>query len=125
MSESGSQDDLRALTREIRSFAEGRDWGVYHTPKNLAMALAVEAAELMEPLQWLTPDEAGRLRDDPAALEAVEEEVADVAIYLMRLADVLGIDIAEAVRKKLAANEARFPVDRIRGRATLPKEPTE
>lgn len=120
MSVPGPQDDLRALILEIRSFAEARDWGTFHTPKNLAMALAVEAAELMEPFQWLTADEAGGLRDDPETLEAVEEEVADVAIYLIRLADVLGIDVAEAVRKKLAANEVRFPVDRVRGRARLP-----
>jgi dCTP diphosphatase len=125
MSESVPQDDLRALAREIRSFAEARDWGVYHTPKNLVMALAVEASELMEPFQWLTPDEAAGVRDDQATLEAVEEEVADVAIYLIRLADILGIDVAAAVRRKLAANEVRFPVDRIRGRATLPREPAE
>jgi dCTP diphosphatase len=121
MSESSPKDDLQALTRDIRTFAEARDWGAYHTPKNLAMALAVEAAELMEPFLWLTPEEAGGLHVDRAALEAVEEEVADVAIYLLRLADVLGIDVAAAVRRKLAANEVRFPVDKVRGRARIPK----
>ena len=96
------------LIEEIRAFAQARDWEQYHTPKNLAMALAGEAGELVAELQWLTPAEAS-----PDALtlekkEALMLEMADVQIYLLRLADVLGVDVAEAVRTKLAINETRF-----------------
>jgi NTP pyrophosphatase (non-canonical NTP hydrolase) len=86
------------------------------------MALSVEVAELMEPLQWLTPEEADALRDDSEAVERLASEIADVAIYLLRLADVLGIDVGPAVVRKVRENDRRFPVERIRGRARLPEE---
>lgn len=121
MPQPSADADLRRIAARVRAFAEARDWEVFHTPKNLVMALAVEAAELMEPFQWLTPEEAAGLREnDPDTLAAVSEELADVAIYLVRLSDVLGVDLAEAISAKLEANSARFPVERIRGKPRLP-----
>lgn len=112
--------ELRELTRRIREFAQARDWEQFHTPKNLAMALSVEVAELAEHFQWLTPEEAERLAADPDARPDLADEVADVAIYLLRLADVLDMDVAEAIRHKLQENQRRFPPEQVRGRATLP-----
>ena len=113
--------DLAELTRRVREFAEARDWEQFHTPKNLAMALAVEAAELMEPFQWLTPEESVAMKDDLGARTQLSAEIADVAIYLLRLADVLGVDVGEAIATKIEENEKRFPAGEIRGRATLEK----
>lgn len=116
-----ADSDLRIIAGRVRAFAEARDWNQFHTPKNLVMALAVEAAELMEPFQWLSTDEALELGEsDPGALSAVSEEMADVAIYLVRLADVLGVDLAQAISDKLDANEVRFPAEVIRGKARMP-----
>lgn len=115
--------DLPALTERLRSFAAAREWEPFHTPKNLAMAVSVEAAELMEVFQWLTPEESADVAADAEALAAVSGEMADVAIYLIRLADVLGVDLAEAVERKIERNEERFPVDAVRGRAGLPPTP--
>lgn len=111
--------DLRAQTLRLRSFAEAREWEQFHTPKSLAMSVAIEAAELMEPFQWLTTDEAKLLGDDPGAREELGREIADVAIYLLRLADVLGIDIGDAITAKIDENAVRFPVDEVRGKARL------
>jgi dCTP diphosphatase len=116
--------DLRALTELVREFAEARDWEQFHTPKNLAMALAVEAAELMEPLQWLTPEEATAVRDDPRILAHLSEEMADVAIYLIRMADVLGVDLGEAIEAKVGRNSARYPVELVKGRSRRPEGDT-
>jgi NTP pyrophosphatase (non-canonical NTP hydrolase) len=105
----GRGDSLHELAALLRTFARARDWEQYHTPKNLAMALAGEAGELVACFQWLTPDESIHIMDDPGLAEAVESELADVLQYLIRLADVLGVDLAEAVRKKAQLNEVRFP----------------
>jgi NTP pyrophosphatase (non-canonical NTP hydrolase) len=102
-----SLDDLAAA---LRDFAQARNWEQYHTPKNLAMALAGEAGELLACFQWLTPEESARVMYDPGPAAEVESELADVLQYLIRLADVLGVDLAEAVRKKMRLNETRFPV---------------
>ena len=102
-------DSLRDLADLLRAFARARDWEQYHTPKNLAMALAGETGELLACFQWLTPGESARIMQDPTTAAAVESELADVLQYLIRLADVLGIDLAEAVRKKVQLNESRFP----------------
>jgi NTP pyrophosphatase (non-canonical NTP hydrolase) len=98
--------DLSELQSEIRAFADLRDWQQFHTPKNLAMAITGEAGELAAEFQWLTADESMALT--PEQHEAVRLEIADVAIYLLRLADVLGVDVEHAVRDKLAINERRF-----------------
>jgi dCTP diphosphatase len=108
-------DSLNALRRRIRDFAEARAWERYHTPKNLAMALSVEAAELLEPFQWLTAEQSLQLSAEQH--EAVRQEIADVLIYLTRLADVLDIDLLEAAADKLAINARKYPVDRAHGNA--------
>lgn len=92
----------------LRTFAEERDWPQFHTPKNLAMALSVEASELLEIFQWLTPEESVHVMTGERA-DDVRDEIADVMIYLLRLCDVLGIDLAAAVRTKVERNSSRFP----------------
>jgi NTP pyrophosphatase (non-canonical NTP hydrolase) len=109
-------DDLAALQARLRSFVRDRDWEGFHTPKNLAMALAGEVGELVEIFQWLTPGEAAAVMDGPRAAD-VADEIADVTIYLLRLADVLGVDITEAANAKIDRNQRRFPPDAVRGRA--------
>jgi NTP pyrophosphatase (non-canonical NTP hydrolase) len=108
-------DALHGLRESLREFARARDWEQFHTPKNLAMALSVEAAELMEIFQWLRAEESASL--PPEARDAAAEEIADVLLYLVRLADVLEIDPVDAARRKLALNEARYPADKSRGHA--------
>jgi dCTP diphosphatase len=100
--------EINDLKSEIRAFADARDWEQFHTPKNLSMAIAGEAGELVAEFQWLTADQSMRSNMSDEKLSDVELEIADVAIYLIRLADVLGVDISEVVRKKLAINETRF-----------------
>ena len=104
-----ADDSLSGLTETLRAFAQARDWQQYHTPKNLAMALAGEVGELVACFQWLTPGESAQVMEDPASAAAVESELADVLQYLIRLADALGVDLAEAVRNKVEINETRFP----------------
>jgi len=101
-------NEIQNLATEIKKFADSRDWEQFHTPKNLSMAVAGEAGELVAEFQWLTADQSMRSNMSPEKLKDVELEIADVAIYLIRLADVLGVDIAEVVRKKLLINESRF-----------------
>ena len=108
-------DTLLELRDELRAFAAARDWDQFHAPKNLAMALMVEAAELAEHFQWLTADESGRL--GARAKAEVMDELADVLIYLVRLADKLDIDLARATRRKMAKNRAKYPAARVRGSA--------
>lgn len=101
-------NEIQHLAAEIKKFADARDWEQFHTPKNLSMAVAGEAGELVAEFQWLTSEQSTRSNMSADKLKDVELEIADVAIYLIRLADVLGIDIAEVVRKKIAINESRF-----------------
>lgn len=106
---------IASLRMQQRRFAEARDWPQFHTPKNLAMALSVEAAELLECFQWLTPEQSAQLsaRDRHAA----GEEIADVLLYLLRLSDVLGIDPLQAAQRKMAVNARKYPVAVARGSA--------
>ena len=106
-------DPLRELRDELRAFAAERDWDQFHSPRNLATALAVEAAELLEPFQWLTDEQSRAL--PPETRAAVEEELADVLIYLVRLADKLNVDLAAAARAKLVRNGEKYPVEKARG----------
>jgi dCTP diphosphatase len=99
--------DLPSLRDALREFAAARDWQQYHTPKNLAMAMIVEAAELVEHFQWLTPEESRRL--PPEKLVEVREEVADTLIYLVEIADTLGVDLIAAARDKIAKNAVKYP----------------
>jgi NTP pyrophosphatase (non-canonical NTP hydrolase) len=101
-------NEIQHLAVEIKKFADARDWEQFHTPKNLSMAVAGEAGELVAEFQWLTAEQSTRAQMPQDKLKDVELEIADVAIYLIRLADVLGVDISEVVRKKLAINESRF-----------------
>jgi NTP pyrophosphatase (non-canonical NTP hydrolase) len=103
------RDSLQGLAADLRAFARARDWEQYHTPKNLAMALAGEAGELLACFQWLTPAESGQVMHDPGKAAEIESELADVLSYLIRLADVLGVDLAAAVRNKIQVNDERFP----------------
>jgi len=114
--------DLSALANMLRAFAHERDWEQFHSPKNLAMALSIETAELMEHFQWLTEDESREL--DPERVAAVAEEAADVQIYLLMLADKLGIDLIAAVTAKIEKNRARYPADAVRGSADGPRRGT-
>jgi dCTP diphosphatase len=99
--------DLGSLREALRQFAEQRDWRQYHTPKNLAMAMIVEAAELVEHFQWLTPEQSQTLPAD--TLAAVRDEVADTLIYLVELADALDIDLIAAARDKIVKNSIKYP----------------
>jgi NTP pyrophosphatase (non-canonical NTP hydrolase) len=103
-------DRLVEFQREVRAFTEVRDWQRFHTPKNLAMALAGEVGELLAEFQWLSPDESVRVMSDPDAGARVAAEVGDVMIYLVRLADVLGIDLVEVAHEKLVDSAKRYPV---------------
>jgi len=101
--------DLLALRDRLRSFASDRDWEKFHTPKNLASALSVEASELLEIFQWLTPEESVKVMESQSSNAAVLDEMADVLIYLVRLADVLDVDLVAAAEAKINRNKDRFP----------------
>ena len=109
--------DLIALRTRIREFVAAREWDQFHNPKNLTMALVREASELVEIFQWLTPEEAASINDDPQQREAVAEELADCLYYVIRLADRLDIDLGNALLAKLELNAAKYPVDSSRGSA--------
>ena len=106
---------LEELAVRLREFTAARDWQQFHTPKNLAMALAGEAGELLAELQWLTPEESARVMDDPEAGPRVRSELADVTLYLVRLADVLGVDLVRAAHAKLDEGERRYDAATYRG----------
>jgi dCTP diphosphatase len=111
--QAGGPDALSSLREQLRRFARERDWDQYHSPKNLAAALCVEAAELLEHFQWCTDNESKAL---PAGqLAEVQEEMADVLLYLVRLADKLDVDLFEAANNKIVLNAQKYPVDKARG----------
>lgn len=110
--------EVRGAAQALREFAEARDWAQFHSPKNLVMALSGEVGELNEIFQWMTEADSFRAATSEASADAVRDEVADVALYLIRLSDVLGIDLNEAVSSKLATNAAKYPVDLSRGVST-------
>ena len=105
-----------ALRSAVYDFVNARDWHQYHSPKNLAMSIAIEAAEVMEHFQWLTTEEAAARMDDAGQRAEVADELADVLIYCLSFANSSGIDLSEAILKKLARNQVRFPIERVRGR---------
>ena len=106
---------LRALQERLAAFSAARDWQQFHSPKNLAMALSVEAAELVEEFQWLTEEQSRAL--DAERRERVRLELADVFIYLLRIADKLGVDLVAAANDKIVLNEKKYPAERVRGDA--------
>ena len=109
--------DIKSVQKRLREFAQEREWEQFHSPKNIATALAVEAAELLEPFQWLKEEESRRLAENPTDYAKVEEEIADVMIYLLRLADLLEINLDQAVEEKIRKNAEKYPVALAKGNA--------
>ncbi len=114
------EDSLERLRQRLAEFAALRDWDQFHSPKNLAMALVGEAGELVEHFQWLSEKQSGQL--DAQTLAAVGHELADILIYLIRLADKLGVELVPAAWEKIAINESRYPVEKVRGSARRAEE---
>lgn len=110
--------DVSALEAALQKFADERDWNPYHSPKNLAMALTGEVGELVEIFQWLTEEQSKQVGQDPKTSRAIRDELADVLLFLVRLATVLGVDLNEAVITKLKANAAKYPAG-----DSIPKRP--
>jgi NTP pyrophosphatase (non-canonical NTP hydrolase) len=110
---------LAVLKDAMRQFVAERNWEPFHSPKNLSMGAAVEAAELMEQFLWVDNDVSRQVVNDPVRLSAIADEMADVACYLLALSNVLGIDLSEAVLSKLAKNAIKYPADKYRGRYRL------
>lgn len=113
---SDSDTTIAELRKLISDFVAERDWSQFHSPKNVSMALAIEAAELMEHFQWLSTDASRRLAEDPQKLSEVGEELADVIGYSFALANELGIDVSSAIRAKMVKNAQKYPADEFRGR---------
>ena len=117
MSATDATTTLAELKARLAAFVHERDWEQFHAPKNLSMALAAEAAELMEHFLWSTPEQSQAVVRDPAKRQKIEEEVADVVIYALEFANVTGIDLTAAIEAKIAANARKYPIEKARGRA--------
>lgn len=111
-----AETTVAELKRLVQKFVSDRDWEQFHAPKNLSMALAIEAAELMEHFQWLGVEESREWTADPRRRLEVEEELADVLSYVLALSTVLDLDLSDAIRRKMRKNEAKYPVERYRAR---------
>ena len=107
---------MHQLNEDVNLFVEERDWNLFQTPKNLSMALIVEAAELVEHFQWMRPEESDSLTNNKK--KKVAEELADILIYTVRLADRLGVDLEQSAKDKLTKNRRKYPVEKARGKAT-------
>ncbi len=116
----GTAEELESLRQRLAEFAAERDWDQFHAPKNLAMALIAECAELVEHFQWLNEDQSAALSPEKRA--AVRLEIADILIYLVRIADKLNIDLLAAAWEKIAINEERYPAEQVRGDARRANE---
>ena len=110
-------DHLSTIQTRLREFACERDWEQFHSPKNLSMAIASEAGELLELFQWLSVPESRQIMDDPKKAAAVREEIADVLIYLIRLADILKIDLLQVADQKIESNARKYPISAAKGTA--------
>src|SRR4030066_657634 len=110
--------DIFAIQKKLHYFAQARNWDQFHSPKNLTMALAAEAAELLEIFQWLTEEQSKDIIKNEKEMALIKQEIADVFVYLTRLADKLGIDIEKAVLEKIALNEKKYPVKLAKDNAT-------
>lgn len=119
---SDETETVAALRQAVQAFVDERDWRQFHTPKNLAMSLAIEAAELMEHFQWLDTAGAVARGRDPAHREAIADELADVCCYLLSLANALELDLSAAVRSKLVKNAKKYPAEQCRGRFERPAD---
>src|SRR3954452_3419041 len=122
MSNSDYTTTVAELRKLIADFVAERDWSQFHSPKNVSMALAIEAAELMEHFQWLTTEDSRQLASEPEKLAEVGEELADVVGYSFALANELGLDISSAVRAKMVKNGQKYPAEKYRGRYERPKK---
>ena len=109
--------DIKEIQDKLAKFAEERDWDQFHSPKNLVMALTSEVGELTELFQWLTEGQSS-IKDDSSKTDEIRQEIADIFIYLLRLADKLDIDIEEAIREKIEINAKKYPIDLAKGNAT-------
>ena len=118
-----SETTIARLRRIVNDFVDQRDWHQFHTPKNLAMSLGIEAAELMEHFQWLTAEQSRAVVEQPEKLSSIGEELADVLCYALAMANELGLDLSSALRDKIAKNAQKYPVDRYRSRFG-PDDPT-
>lgn len=112
-----SSATVETLKSRILAFARERDWEQFHAPKNLSMALAAEAGELMEHFLWVSPEASRALAADPAQRGRIADELADIVVYALQFANVTGIDLAAAIEAKMAANALKYPVEKARGRA--------
>ena len=107
---------VQTLRAMVHDFVERRNWRQFHTPKNLAMSLAIETAELMEHFQWITVEESQTVVKHPEKLAAIGEELADVLCYALAMANALGVDVSQIIKQKMAKNERKYPVDEYHGR---------
>jgi NTP pyrophosphatase (non-canonical NTP hydrolase) len=122
MTQSDNSTTVAELRKLVADFVAERDWSQFHSPKNVSMALAIEAAELMEHFQWLTTEASRELASEPEKLAEVGEELADVIGYSFALANELGLDISSAVRAKMVKNAQKYPAEKYRGRYERPKK---
>jgi dCTP diphosphatase len=106
---------IAALKERVKKFVDDRGWAKYHNPKDVAVSITIEAAELVEIFQWVKDSEQDKITQDSAKMQKLKDELADVMIYCVSLANVLDIDIGQAVFQKIAKNEGKYPVDRIKG----------
>jgi len=114
---SDNHTTVAELRQLVNAFVDRRDWHKFHSPKNLAMSLAIEAAELMEHFQWISTEESRRVAEQPEQMPQVADELADVLCYVLAMANELKIDLSTAVRDKMAKNEQKYPADQFHGRA--------
>jgi NTP pyrophosphatase (non-canonical NTP hydrolase) len=116
---------MAELRAEVDGFVAARDWRQFHNAKDLAVSVAIEAAELMEEFQWLDAEQVAALANDPAALERIRFELADVLVYCLCLSNVLGVDLTDTVRAKLVISGQKYPVAAYQGRARRPGQPLQ
>ena len=109
------QLDLENIFKYQRKFASDRDWEQFHTPKNLSMALSVEASELLELFQWLTPEQSKNIPKNSELMKSVKDEISDTLYYLLRMTDLLDIDLEEALAAKMIENEKKYPIEKSKG----------
>lgn len=107
--------NVELIQQRLREFANERDWEQFHTPKNLAIALSVETSELLEIFQWMSDQQAMDVKNDLKLMEKVSHEVADIMLYLLRLADVLSLNLNEITKSKIEINEIKYPIEKSRG----------
>ena len=112
-----SSTTVAEIKARVLAFARERDWEQFHAPKNLSMALAAEAGELMEHFLWATPEASRTIAEDPVKRRKIEEELADVVIYALEFANMTGMDVAAVIESKMAANAAKYPVEKAKGRS--------